>query len=74
MEHGSTLEEVRKGVKDREVAKEGEYFWNDELLYQKDELVMEEGKAREQLVLPKLCRIMVLGSSYHTISWAFGKE
>ena len=31
----STLEEVRKGVKDREVAKEGEYFWNGGLLYRK---------------------------------------
>ena len=48
----STLEEVRKGVKDREVAKEGEYFWNSGLLYQKGGVVMEEGKSMEQLVLP----------------------
>ena len=65
----STLEEVRKGVKDREVAKEGEYFWNSELLYRKGGVVMGEGKAREQLVLPKLCRAMVLRVA-HTIPLA----
>ena len=64
-----TLEEVRKGVKDREVAKEGEYFWNGGLLYHKGGVVMEEGKAREQLVLPKLCRAMVLQVA-HTIPLA----
>ena len=56
----SILEEVKKGVKDREESKEGEYFLNDEFLYQKSGVDMEEGEAMEQLVLLKLCRAMVL--------------
>ena len=44
----------------------GEYFWNDGLLYQKGEVVMEEEEAKEQLLLPKLYRAMVLQVA-HTI-------
>ena len=60
---------MRKGVKDQEVAKKGEYFQNSGWLYCKGGVVMEEGKAREQLVLPKLCRAVVLWVA-HTIPLA----
>ena len=42
---------MRNSVKDKEVAKEGEYFWNGRLLYLKGGVAMEEGKSMEQLAL-----------------------
>ena len=53
------------------MAKEGEYFLNGGLLYRKGGVVvvMEEGKAKEQLLLPKLYRAMVLRVA-HTIPLA----